>query len=178
MNIKYKNLVLSALLFASAVILAAVEASFPPVFPAFPGIKLGLANIAVMYALFFINKKYAFAIAFLKSFFVLATKGPVAGAVSLSGGLASLIVMIILAAVFKKSISYTIASVFGAIFHNIGQLAAASVILRSGLSLLAYLPVLIIAGLAAGIVTSVLLRLAMPVLERLYPKNEYKNGRC
>ena len=42
-----------------------------------PGVKLGLANVVVMYALFFLGRGSAFTLVLLKSFFVLLTRGAV-----------------------------------------------------------------------------------------------------
>ena len=50
---KTKGIVLTALLFASAIILASIELALPPLYPAIPGNRLGLSYIAVMFALFF-----------------------------------------------------------------------------------------------------------------------------
>jgi heptaprenyl diphosphate synthase len=145
-----------------------VENSLPSIsfFLPVPGVKLGLSNIAVMYALFFLNRKPAFIIAVLKATFVLITRGPMAGLLSLSGGVLSVLVMTILIFVFKEKISYLILSIFGSITHNIGQFAVVSLI-YSGIYLWAYLPILLISGVIAGIATSILLRFILPAFNRL-----------
>jgi heptaprenyl diphosphate synthase len=163
---KTRALTLTALLFALALVLSIVESSFPPLFTAAPGIKLGLSNIVVMYALFFLNKKQAFLIAILKAVFVYVTRGMVAGILSLCGGTLSLLVMILLMILFKDKVSYLVLSIFGALFHNIGQLAAVSFIYTS-IYLWVYLPVLMISGVIAGIATSTLLRFILPAFKRL-----------
>ncbi|MDF2988088.1 MAG: putative rane protein [Eubacterium sp.] len=163
-----KLMVLTALLFAVALVLSVVENSLPSIsfFLPVPGVKLGLSNIAVMYALFFLNRKPAFIIAVLKATFVLITRGPMAGLLSLSGGVLSVLVMTILIFVFKEKISYLILSIFGSITHNIGQFAVVSLI-YSGIYLWAYLPILLISGVIAGIATSILLRFILPAFNRL-----------
>jgi heptaprenyl diphosphate synthase len=163
---KTRALTLTALLFALALVLSIVESSFPPLFTAAPGIKLGLSNIVVMYALFFLNKKQAFLIAILKAVFVYVTRGMVAGILSLCGGTLSLLVMILLMILFKEKVSYLVLSIFGALFHNIGQLAAVSFIYTS-IYLWVYLPVLMVSGVIAGIATSTLLRFILPAFKRL-----------
>jgi heptaprenyl diphosphate synthase len=166
-NIKRtKLIVLSALLFAVSLVLAIVEGAFPPIFAAVPGVKLGLSNIVVMYSLFFLRKGQAFTIAFLKSTFVYITRGAIAGLLSLSGGLGSLLIMILLIGIFKQKVSYLIVSIFGALFHNIGQLAIVSIIYTS-LYMWAYLPVLLVAGVLAGTATSTLLRFIFPAFKKL-----------
>ncbi len=163
---KSKMIVLTAMLFAVAIVLSIVENSLPPIVVTVPGVKFGLSNIAVMYALFFLGKKQAFAIAVLKSFFVFITRGAVAAFLSFFGGLLSLIIMIILMVVFKDKISYLVMSIFGAVFHNIGQFIAISFILVS-VYIWAYLPILLISGVIAGIATATLLRFIFPAFKKL-----------
>lgn len=163
---KTKGLVLTALLFAIAIVLSIIENSLPSIVIGVSGVKLGLSNIAVMYTLFFLTRKQAFIVAILKSFFVFLTRGAIAGALSLTGGIMSLIIMIILMLIFKKKISYLIISIFGAVFHNVGQLFAVSFIFTS-IYIWAYLPVLLFAGVLAGIATSTLLKFILPAFEKL-----------
>lgn len=161
-----KKLVLTALLFAVALVLSVVENSFSPVTFIAPGVKLGLSNIAVMYALFFLEGKQAFTIAVLKALFVFITRGPIAGLLSLSGGILSLVVMILLLLIFKDKISYLILSIFGSVTHNVGQFIVISLI-YTNMYLWVYLPVLLVAGVIAGIATSTLLRFILPAFKRL-----------
>jgi heptaprenyl diphosphate synthase len=171
-NTRIKNLnqtqmlVLTSLIFAAALVLAIVENILPPLPIAVPGVKFGLSNIAVMYALFFLGRRQAYTIGILKSVFVFVTRGGITGLLSFSGGILSITVMILLMAVFRDRITYLIVSIFGAGFHNIGQFIVISVI-YTGMNMWAYLPVLLISGLAAGIVTSTLLRFIMPAFNRL-----------
>ena len=163
---KTRILVLTGLIFAMAIVLSIVENALPPLSIPVPGVKIGLSNIAVMYALFFLGKSRAFMIAVLKASFVFMTKGGIAGLLSLSGGLLSLAVMFMLMILFKDRITCFILSVFGAIFHNIGQFIVVSIVFAE-LFLWAYLPVLLISGAIAGILTSVLLKSIMPAFKRL-----------
>lgn len=160
------RLVLTAMLFAIAIVLSLVEGTLPALIPTVPGVRFGLSNIAVMYALFFLRKREAFAIAVLKAIFTVVTRGLIAGLLSFSGGMLSLVIMIVLMSVFKENISYTMLSISGAISHNIGQLSVVAAVYTS-LYTFAYLPVLLISGVLAGIVTATLLRVAIPALERI-----------
>ena len=163
---KTQMLVLTSLMFAAALVLAIVENMLPPLPIAVPGVKFGLSNIAVMYALFFLGKKQAYTIGILKSAFVFVTRGGIAGLLSLSGGILSITAMILLMVIFRGKVSYLIISIFGAIFHNIGQFIVITII-YAGMNMWAYLPVLLVSGLAAGIVTSTLLKFIMPAFQRL-----------
>ena len=159
-------MVLSSMIFATAIVLSIIENMLPPIVVAVPGVKFGLSNIAVMYALFFLGKKQAYTIAILKGFFAFATRGAVEELLRLVGGMLSLTIMVILIMIFREKISYLIISIFGAVFHNIGQFIVIA-ILYTGMNMLAYLPVLLLSGLIAGIVTSTLLRFILPAFKRL-----------
>jgi heptaprenyl diphosphate synthase len=161
-----RQLVLTGLFFAIALVLAIVENTLPPLPIPVPGVKFGLSNIAVMFALFFLAKGQAYTIAVLKALFVMMTRGLIAGVLSLSGGLLSLTVMLLLLLIFRERISYLVISMAGAIAHNIGQFAAIACI-YAGFYMAAYLPVLLVSGVAAGIVTATLLRFIMPAFKKL-----------
>ena len=67
---------------------------------------------------------------------------------------------------FKEKISYMFLSVFGAVFHNIGQFIAINIIFVD-FSIWSYLPVLLISGVIAGIITATLLKFILPGLKKL-----------
>ena len=82
---KTRHIALSGLLFALAMALSFIEGSL--VIPGLlPGMKLGLANIVVMYALFFMGVKQALVLDVLKALFVFLVSGFTAGFLSLCGG--------------------------------------------------------------------------------------------
>ncbi len=159
-----KKLTLTALLCAVALVLSFIEGAFVFV-PQCPGVKVGLSNIAVMFALFCIDKKTAFSISILKSLFALLTRGAMAGLLSLSGGIASILVMIILALVFKGASTACI-SVFAALTHNLAQFAVISLV-YSPVSMLPYLPLLIVSGTVFGIANAIFLHGVKPALTRI-----------
>ena len=160
------DIVFTGLLFALALVLSIVENSLPPLLITVPGVKFGLSNIVIMFSLFFIRKRNAYAIAILKSAFVLLTRGALAGVLSLGGGMLSLIVMTLLLIIFKEKISYLMISVFGALFHNVGQMIVISLVFTN-LYMWAYFPVLFITGIISGIVTSTLLKVVLPAFKKL-----------
>lgn len=92
---KTRHIALSGLLFALAMALSFIEGTL--VIPGLlPGMKLGLANIVVMYALFFMGPRQALVLDVLKALFVFLVSGFTAGFLSLCGGLLSLAVMWVL----------------------------------------------------------------------------------
>ena len=162
---KTKYLAFTALLLGMSVVLSIIENSLPPPAFAAPGVRLGLSNIPVMYALFFLDKGRAFTVAVLKSGFVLLTRGVTAGTFSICGGILSLTTMVVLMRLSNKA-SYTAISICGAVSHNVGQLAAVSVIYAS-FNMIIYLPPLVAAGVVAGVITATVLRCVMPAFERI-----------
>ncbi len=153
------------LLFALSMALSFLESQIL-IFPV-PGIKPGLANIVTMYCLFCFGPKEAYTLAGLRSLFVLLTRGAVACAMSLAGGLVSVTAMYLLHKIGKGRFSQTFQSVCGGLAHNLGQLMAAVPILGST-SVLYYFPILAVSGAAMGLLTGTLLRRLMPRLNQIF----------
>ena len=131
---KTHEIALSGLLFALAMALSFIEGTL--VIPGLaPGMKLGLANIVVMYALFFMGARQALYLDLLKALFVFLVSGWTAGFLSLCGGLLSLLVMWVLYYKLPFRPTWFILSVCGALSHNIGQLLGAGLVLSSAMSL-------------------------------------------
>lgn len=173
-KVNVRGLTQMAMLFALALVLMVVEGMIPPIPSMPPGVKLGLSNIVVMYCLFYLGKRPAFIIWFLKSLFVLLTRGAVAFMMSFAGGLLSILVMILLLALKKRTVSYIIISVCAAVAHNMGQLLVSSILL-SGTAVFYYAPVLIISGVVMGVITGTILKVMMPAMKRLNIVSEQHN---
>lgn len=169
-----KKIAVMGLMLALMFVLGYVENMLPPIPFLPPNVKLGLANVLAMYCIFFVGKKEAYTLAILKSAFVLMSRGPIAAVLSLIGGLLSVTVIIVAVVLFKDSLSYITDSILGAIFHNIGQLLAFSVIMKSGF-VFYYFPVLLIAGIIMGAVTGGLLKVIMPYFKSMI-RDEHSSG--
>ena len=139
---KTRRIALSGLLFALAMALSFIEGTLT-IPGLLPGMKLGLANIVVMYALFFMGPRQALVLDVLKALFVFLVSGFTAGFLSLCGGLLSLLVMWVLYYLLPVRPTWFILSVCGALAHNIGQLLGAGVIISSSLSFY-YAPVMLV----------------------------------
>uniref|UniRef100_UPI004055C21F Gx transporter family protein n=1 Tax=Agathobacter sp. TaxID=2021311 RepID=UPI004055C21F len=113
-----------------------------------PGIKLGLANIVVVFALYTLGTKEALLISFARIIISAFMFGNAVGiAYSLVGGLLSFAVM---AGLKKTKLLHCISvSVAGGVFHNIGQILVAT-FLVSNYYVLYYIPVLMVAGFVTG----------------------------
>ena len=129
-----------------AIILSYVEALIPFPFP-IPGMKLGLANLSVVTAMYYFGEKEAFAVSLLRIIIIGVMFGTGYSLIySLCGGLLSFGVMAII-----KRLSFGVipVSLSGGIAHNTGQIGAAAVLLGTGY-IAYYLPVLLIAGAVTG----------------------------
>ena len=159
---KTKRLVLLAMLTAVAMILSYVESLLPSV--GIPGVKMGLANIAVIFALFRFGWKEAAALSLVRVVLVSLLFGSVGAMLySLAGAVLSLAVMALLRRIDRFS---TVGiSVAGGVAHNAGQILMAMLILQTK-QLLGYLPVLAVCGIAGGVLTG----LAAALLIRRIPE--------
>ena len=155
-GMKAQEIARTGLLFALAIALSWLESCITPMLGLMPALKLGLANIVVMYALLFLPVRTAWALVALKALFALLTRGVTAGFLSACGGTLSLLVLLALLYV-PFSVSGYIFCVSGALAHNLGQLVGASWILSSSMAL-AYAPVLLVAGVLVGALSCLLTR--------------------
>ncbi|WRS27929.1 Gx transporter family protein [Oscillospiraceae bacterium MB08-C2-2] len=154
---------LCGLLFALAVALSVLEGTIP--FPV-PGVRPGLSNVVVMFCVFVLGAGYAVLLALLKAGFVLLTRGITGALLSLMGGLLSVGLMCLLARMRRHVPSLSAVSMIGAVAHNIGQLMGASFLLHSTY-VWAYLPVLLVSGVAMGMITALLYKAASPALKKI-----------
>ena len=145
-----KRLARGALLASLMLALGYVE-SLLPAFSAVPGIKLGLSNTVLLYAIYLIDIKTALLLAVLKVLVSgLLFGNPVAMLYSASGAALSLAVMLLVKRTERFSAMGV--SIAGAIAHNIGQCAAASAVI--GLApVMAYFPLLLLSGAVTGSLT-------------------------
>lgn len=150
------------LLVALAMILSYVE-SLIPAFVAVPGVKMGLANIVVVFALYTLGPLEALSISLIRVVLSSLLFGSVLSmAYSLSGAILSLVGMILLKKI--KFFSTMAVSVTGGVLHNMGQILVACLVLETDV-LLYYLPVLIISGTVTGAVIGIIASLVIKRLE-------------
>lgn len=137
------------MLVALAFIFSYIE-SLIPVNVGIPGIKVGLANMVTIVTLYTIGAAPAVVLSLVRIVLTGFTFGNLAMMMySLGGGMLSLLVMVI--ARKTKLFSITGVSVLGAVFHNIGQIIVAAIVVENS-SLFYYLPVLLISGVVFGVV--------------------------
>ena len=154
-----------ALLTAIALTIFLAEAQIPAL-TAVPGVKLGLANIVTVYAMFALGPGDALLVLSARVFLGAVFSGqPMTLIYSAAGGLLSWCVLCLLGRLLTDR-QIWLASPVAAIFHNIGQLLAAAAVLRSW-SVLAWLPYLVIAAVLAGLFTGVAAQVLLRRLERV-----------
>lgn len=118
-----------------------------------PGAKIGIANLAVMVTLYTAGEKNAVVLSLIRVVLVGLTFSNVSMMMySLAGASLSLIVMLIA----KRTGRFSVAgvSVLGGVFHNIGQIIVAMLVLETD-SLIYYLPFLVVIGTITGVVIGV-----------------------
>lgn len=161
-----RDIAFLGLLAALVMTLSFLETLLPPLPALPPGFKIGISNIAVMYALFSGGLIYGLILCVLKSVFILFVNGGYAFVLSLCGTLLAIVVMSVLIALFKQKVSYIALSVCGAVCHNAAQLIVVSLITASA-SVFYYAPVLIIASVLCGSATAAAVKTSMPILNKI-----------
>ena len=159
-----KRVAYCALLTALAMIFGYVEALIPFGF-GIPGVKLGLANIVIVLALYILPACQVFASQLMRIVLVSFLFGNLSMMLySLAGGMLSLVVMLLLNR--RDVFSITGVSIAGGVSHNIGQLIVAALVVQN-LKIMFYFPIMIMAGLITGCLIGVLACRIKPVLDRL-----------
>lgn len=146
-----KRLTKLALLATIALIIFTIESQIPVPVP-IPGVKLGLANVVTVYAAFALSPGETVMILLCRIILgSLFSGNMLAMLYSLGGGLLCIAVTLLLTKVLSVN-QIWIASVVGAIFHNIGQILVAVLVMKTVL-VFAYLPHLMISGVITGAFT-------------------------
>jgi len=152
-----RRIVFLALLVAMGTALHVVEGMLSIPMP-IPGVKLGLANIVTLLAIYLYGFRDGVTVALLR-----VLLGSLVGGMFLSPGFllglsGALCSTLVSALLLKRTSCFSMIgiSMAGAAAHNIGQLLAASLLMQSG-AVIYYLPVLLLTGIPTGILTGFLL---------------------
>lgn len=149
---KTKHLTLCAILICLALVLSYMEHLIPlHLLIPLPGIKLGLANIVTLIALYLLGSKSAFTVLVLRCALGAAFGGGITSFLfSATGGLLAMVIMTVARHTNKLSV-YGV-SILGAAFHNIGQILIAMLLMQS-VYVAAYLPYLLGVAIFTGLLT-------------------------
>lgn len=143
-----RKLTVLGVLTAAALILSYAESVLPPIFPAVPGIKVGLPNVVIIFVLYRMGIPSAVSVSLARiAVSALLFGSPISFLYSLSGALLSVTVMSLLKK--TRAFSYIGVSVAGGVLHNVGQILAAMLLLQA-LEVGYYMAVLAVTGTLAG----------------------------
>lgn len=163
-----KNKAQTVALYGIMVALAFVFSYFESLIPfsvGIPGVKLGLANLVVVVALYIMKPSQAFSISLIRILLTSLTFGNITVSLpySLCGGLLSFAVMYFAK---KTKLSVIGVSMLGGICHNIGQIIVAAIIMETS-KIAYYLPVLLVAGLLTGLLLGVVSKTVINRFEKI-----------
>ena len=160
-NKSAQRVAVSGLLTSLMLVLGLIERQFP-LTAAIPGIKLGLANSVLIYALYMLGIKQSVVLMLLKALMSWLINMQ-AMFYSLAGGALSLLAMIALSRI--KGVSVIGVSALGAVAFNVGQILMAVVMLNTPQLIVTYLPVLMVSGVVTGVLTGVVAQMVMKHLK-------------
>ena len=148
---KIRRLTVLALLTAVALTIFMVEAQLPPLVP-LPGVKLGLANIITVFAVFALGPKDGVLVLAARIFLGAVFAGNFSTIFySAAGGACAIFMTILLRKILKQN-QLWVAGSLGAVAHSVGQMAMAVALLGTP-SVVIYLPVMIVISVITGLFT-------------------------
>lgn len=151
---RVKKIAYIGVLSALSIVISAFESFFPLMLP---GLKLGLANIVTVFALYYVGAREAYFVLGIRCFVSSILFGGVTTfAFSLCGGLLSLTSSLVIKKFFTDYFSFIGICIIGAALFNVGQIAVCATIFRS-VAVFGYLPLLLIGSVVCGGVTGVIL---------------------
>ena len=160
-----RRITLLALLTAIALTIFMVEAQLPVLIP-IQGVKLGLANIITVYAVFVLGPGDALLILVARVFLGAVFSGQMMTLLySMGGGLLAWLAMVLLRRALTRR-QIWLCSPVAAVFHNIGQLLVAAGVMKTWV-VMAYLPYLLLSGIVTGLFTGLCAQFLINHLEKL-----------
>lgn len=151
-----KKVVRLSMFLALSIVLSILESFIPFFNGAIPGLKIGLANIVVLVVLYIYSFKDALYISIIRVFLVGMLRTGLFSITfffSLGGAILSIIMMFI----FKKitKLSMIGISIIGSLFHSLGQVLIAILVIKN-INMIYYLPYILIFAIPAGIITGII----------------------
>lgn len=164
-----KRVAYTAIMISLAMIFSYVEVLIPFHF-GIPGIKLGLANLVVVIALYILKPTQALLISVARIVLVSFLFGSMSSMLySLAGGILSFLVMLLL----KKCRGFSMMgiSIAGGVSHNIGQLLVAAMVVES-MNIFYYMPVLLVAGVITGMLIGIVAKNVCEHIKIIVDRND------
>jgi len=162
---KTRDITLIGILTAISVVISIIESYFDFIGNIIPGLKLGLANIVILFALYKYNFRTAISISIVRVFIVALVRSGfgINFFFSLVGALFSALVMAI---VKKTHLSIVGTSVLGSVFHSIGQVIVGIIVLDN-YNVIYYLPYLLLFSIPTGIFIGMITKRLIKYTERV-----------
>ncbi|MCL2681080.1 MAG: Gx transporter family protein [Streptococcaceae bacterium] len=151
---RFRENIYIAILTAIAIVMGIFENMLPSFYAFAPGAKMGLANLVMVIAIFTLDWRKVWTMQVLRLLITALFTGFSVFIYSAAGGILSLLFMYAMKALGPKLVSLIGVSVVGGFFHNLGQLATASLFAQTPTVML-YLPWLAFFGLLAGFVIGI-----------------------
>lgn len=163
---KTKDITIISLLTAMAVVISILESYFTFFLEFIPGLKLGFANIVIIFTLYKYGFKRAFFVSLTRVLAVslLRTGFGINFLFSISGAILSIIAMTLF---MKTKLSIIGVSIIGSIFHSIGQVLIGIVILSND-NIIYYLPYLLLFSIPTGIIIGLITKILMKRTESIF----------
>ncbi|KGM93482.1 Gx transporter family protein [Clostridium botulinum] len=163
---KTKKLTFIALLVAEGLVLHIFEGMLPLPFVT-PGARLGLTNIITVVSLYLLNFNEVSLVIILRILLSTLLGGNLSTFLySMTGGILSFLAMYVLKKFEEKGVSIIGISIVGAVFHNIGQIIVAGLIIENAM-IVSYLPILLIASIGTGLFVGLTGNYLLPFLQRI-----------
>lgn len=157
-----------SLLLALSVVLNIIESTIPIFNGVLPGLKLGLANIVILFVLYEYGFKDAIYVSLIRVFLVgIIRTGlfSVSFFFSLGGAILSIIMMILVKRITKLSIIGV--SIVGSFFHSLGQILVACLLVNIS-SMLYYLPLFLLFSIPTGIITGIIAKKLLKSFKQIF----------
>lgn len=168
-----KKMVYISLLVAQALVLYIIESMLPVPFVA-PGAKLGLPNLITVIGLYTLSYSDTFLIIILRVILSTLFAGTLSSFLySISGAVLSFIIMCIVKKIGSDRVSIIGVSAAGAVFHNVGQILVAALVIQN-INIALYLPILNITGIVTGIFIGITANYAVTYVKRIPYLNNIK----
>ena len=162
---KLRKMTATAILATTSLVIFVLESQVPPLIP-IPGVKLGLANMVTLYTKATLGTRSAICVLLLKIFLGnFFTGSAVSFFYSLIGGILCFGAEYLMFKIVSKKHMWAV-SVTGAIFHNVGQIIAAIILLGTE-KVIWYLTVLIPVGIVTGVFTGLCATYALAATEKI-----------
>lgn len=168
-----KKMVFISLLVSQALVLYIVESMLPVPFIA-PGAKLGLSNLITVIGLYTLSCSETFLIIILRVILSALFGGSLSSFLySLSGAILSFIIMCLIKKIGSYRVSIIGVSAAGAVFHNVGQILVAALIIQN-INIALYLPILNITGIVTGVFIGITANYAITYVKKIPYLNNVK----